>query len=149
MVPCPPTLCLDIWVQQQLDPSTWFSCKVFLCFSFSCNISWILSACASIVKRKWYSETSSQFLFLYLSSYLPQRTHSFPKTNLFLQEGIAKRVESLQKAGQAGDCSFKRFLVREDKICSLVELVLFDLVLMKRFCVAMDEFFCFNFHWLL
>ena len=124
-----------------IDYHDYIDCVFKMNQTVSMDVVYILVG--SIVKSKGYSQTSSHFLFLIFEFV---STHSFPKTNFSRKESTAKRVLSRQRIGGVGDCSFERFLVSKDKICSLVELVLFSLVLMERFCVAVFEVFCFNFH---
>ena len=79
-----------------------------------------------------------------MRSCLPQTAHSFSKTNLIHEKVVTKAAGSLQRIGCIGDCICGRFLVRDDKVCSLVELVLFDLGLLESFCVAVTEVFVVN-----
>ena len=73
---------------------------------------------------------------------LPQTAHSFSQANYFGEEGLAKRAISLQRTGHVGGCIFWNFLVRNNEVCSLVELVLPNQVLIESFCVAVIKFFC-------
>ena len=99
---------------------------------FSVEIPKLVNWSVHCQKVRIIREHSSCLCF-YISSYLPQTTHSFPKTNLFHEKVVTKRARSLQWTRRVGDCSFGRFLVREYDGCSLVELVIFDLGLTERF----------------
>ena len=65
-------------------------------------------------------------------------------TNLFHEKVLIKATGTMQWIGSVDDCIFGGFLVREDNVCSLVELVLFDLGLTESFCVAVVEVFVVN-----
>lgn len=116
-----------IWIQKQLGLSTWFSYEALSISLFSVEYPKISQRVHRLLQIRIIVEHSSCF-FLYLSSYLPQTTHFYPKTNLFHEKIVDKRTVSLQRTKCVHDCCFGCFLVKQDNVCYFVEFILLNLV---------------------